>query len=334
MVGEQDLLCKGERILQRVQDEYGHVQAADLNRKRYLVSLLHLAITYLEDEEPDLRRTIAHKITVLLRQLYASVETGPLSESTRSELPLSYFVSYPRSGNTLVTRLTAVALQGQVLSAMQGARGQFSKKLYPESYPYPRIVKDHVAHAHYANDKCIFIVRDGRDTIVSLAHMTYKLGLHKFKKQDEIADFIKWSGESYLFGDWPTHIRSVLSLAQYEQKKIVRYENFLKNSDEFVGVVDYFDENNCFSETYKRDVYSTQDRVFENIENKPVANATWGIGHKFEPDDMFFHWSKNRKGSSWALSWNKAAKKAFHDIGGTEALMELGYESDPNWWAN
>ena len=47
---------------------------------------------------------------------------------------------------------------------------------------------------------------------------------------------------------------------------------------------------------------------------------------------MFYEWSLNRKGSNWRETWDQAAKRAFHETGATEALMELGYETEPNWW--
>ncbi len=101
-------------------------------------------------------------------------------------------MSYPRSGNTLATRLTAKATQGQVFSAMTEGYAPFSKRIYPKNYPLPRLIKDHVAHLHYRNDRCVLVVRDGRDTVISLAFMTLQNRLHRFADKSELADFIRW----------------------------------------------------------------------------------------------------------------------------------------------
>ncbi len=324
---------KVERILGLVQQEFRQLGPSDFDRKRYLVGLLHLACTYMDDMEPQARRPVVQKIATLLRDIYDSVGDGLLTEPTNSRVPLAYFVSYPRSGNTLITQLTAIATQAQILTAVRGGGiPPFSKKIYDEVYPYPRIVKDHVARDHYANDKCVFIVRDGRDTVVSLAYMTYRQGLHNFKMREEIADFIYWCRDTYPYGDWPQHIKTVLRLTKNGQKKIVRYEDFLKDANVFVDVLDFYDPDNRFTDDFKTSVYKSQDIIFQNIKKNTSANKSWGIGHEFDKNEMYYDWSLNRKGSSWMLSWDSRAKKAFHELGGTEALMGLGYETDENWW--
>lgn len=304
------------------------MEQGDVARLEYLLGLLHLSYKFL-DETTGQR--VHQKLGPVLRKIYQRGEND-LEARTVSSAPLAYFVSYPRSGNTLATRLTAKATQGQVFSAMTEGYAPFSKCIYPRSYPLPRLIKDHVAHPHYRNDRCIFVVRDGRDTVISLAFMTSQNRLHSFVDKSEIADFIRWVSQSYVFGDWATHARNLMQLLEGPDKLLVRYEDLVASEEQFVGIVDFFDPGNILPRTHLSRLFKDRDMVAERIKSRPDVNAQWGFGQKFEPDSMFHEWSLNRQGSSWRQAWDAAAKRAFHETGATELLMEFGYETNPDWW--
>ena len=297
-------------------------------RLEYLLGLLHLSYMFVDATTgQQLHKTLPP----ILKQIYQLGEND-LSAATQSTAPLAYFVSYPRSGNTLATRLTAAATQGQIFSAMIEGLSPFSKGIYPRSYPLPRVIKDHVAHGHYLNDRCILIARDGRDTVTSLAFMTLQQGQHKFTERGEIADFIRWTSKSYLFGSWAAHAEGLLALREGPDKLFVRYEDLTTNEDAFFEIIDFFDPGNMLPRNHLTKLYAERDLVVENIKSKPNVNNQWGFGHTFEPGSMFYEWSLNRKGSNWREAWDQAAKRAFHDTGATDALIALGYETDPDWW--
>ena len=301
----------------------GHTQ-----RLEYLLGLLHLSHVFVDTTTGQ---NLRKKIRPLLKQIYR-LGRNDLGAPTQSTAPIAYFVSYPRSGNTLATRLTARATQGQIFSAMSDGFSPFSKSIYPKSYPLPRLIKDHVAHRHYLGDKCVLIVRDGRDTVTSLAFMTLQQGQHEFTNRFQIADFIRWVAKSYVFGSWAAHVEDMMTLRDRPDKLLVRYEDLTTNSETFRQIIDFFDPGNKLPREHLIEIFDERDAVAKKIHESPAVNEQWGFGKTFEPDSMFYDWSLNRKGSSWRLSWDKAAKRAFHETGATEALIALGYETDCNWW--
>lgn len=322
-------LGRQNRLVQQVLLELDAViYKGDVARLEYLLGLLHLSYIFL-DEATGQR--LQKRLRPVLKKIYQRGEND-LKARTVSSAPLAYFVSYPRSGNTLTTRLTAKATQGQVFSAMAEGYAPFSKRIYPRSYSLPRLIKDHVAHPHYKNDRCVLVVRDGRDTIVSLAFMTMQQGQHSLAGKSEIADFIRWVSQSYVFGDWVTHARNLMQLLTGPDKLLVRYEDLVASDETFIGIVDFFDPGNRLPRAHLSQLFKDRDMIAERIKSRPAVNDQWGFGQTFEPGSMFHEWSLNRQGSSWREAWDAAAKRAFHETGATELLMELGYETDPDWW--
>lgn len=251
----------------------------------------------------------------------------------KSDLPLTFVISYPRSGNTMLMRTLAPLLDAHIFEAMPGVPDYFNKADYTRNYPNIRLVKDHVAHAHYRDDSAIMLIRDGRDVVVSLAYMTLKRGRHSFSAKSDLPDFIRWLSREYPFGDWSSHMRQVRHLASGQDKLLVRYEDILSKdgANVFAQIVRFSVRGLSLSESSIANAYHSRDNVLEQIKNAP-GNEFWGIGAEFTPDSMFYEWSKNRKGSSWRQSWDAEAKKAFHDTGATDFLIEYGYETDPDWW--
>ena len=322
-VGRQNRLVR--QVLLEIEEV---MQKDDYERLEYLLGLLHLSYMFL-DEATGQR--INKKLQPILKRIYQRGEND-LEARTESTSPLAYFVSYPRSGNTLATRLAASATSGQVFSAMTEGYAPFSKRIYPKSYPLPRLIKDHVAHPHYRDDRCVLVVRDGRDTVISLAFMTLQQGQHGLADKHELADFIRWVSRSYVFGAWATHARNMMKLLEGPDKLLVRYEELVASDETFAQTVDFFDPGNRLPRAHLSQLFAQRDTVVERIKSRPAVNDQWGFGRTFEPGSMFHDWSLNRQGSSWRATWDAAAKRAFHETGATELLMELGYETDPDWW--
>ena len=191
-----------------------------------------------------------------------------------------------------------------------------------------------MAHLHYADDRCVLLVRDGRDTIASLAFMTAQQDHHKFSQKSEIADFIRWVSKAYQFGDWASHARNLLELSKAPDKLLVRYDDLVSTGETFKQIVDFFSPGNRLPREHLDNLFDERDVVAASIKSRPLVNNEWGFGRTFEPSSMFHAWSLNRHGSSWREAWDSAAKQAFHETGATEFLIEFGFESDPDWWRN
>ncbi len=325
---------KAERLINHAQSQVEDaLKKGNIKQLEYLITLIHLAYTYVELMRPNNRVEFFNKCAKTLREIYTAGNKD-VQATTISSNPLAYFISYPRSGNTIVTQLTSRITQGQVFETMKGSMWPFSKTIYPEHYPYPRIIKDHRVLENFENDKCVLIVRDGRDTIVSLAYFTFKQGLHKFDKKDQIADFIYWVNDNYPYGSWAKHTSDLYSLSQKEDKLLVKYEEFLSSPSQLEKIILFFDENFCICNDQLEHHFKNRDSILQGIKISDFANKFWGIGEKFNDSSMFYEWSKTRTKSSWQQSWDSRAKKAFHETGATELLLKLGYETDENWWKN
>ncbi|MGD1065801.1 MAG: hypothetical protein ABR975_03205, partial [Vulcanimicrobiaceae bacterium] len=52
------------------------------------------------------------------------------------------------------------------------------------------------------------------------------------------------------------------------------------------------------------------------------------------PEDTYIptNWSIAANTIDWQTAFDAPARRRFHDLGGTEALLRLGYETNENWW--
>ncbi len=143
--------------------------------------------------------------------------------------PLSHIVSYPRSGNTLATVIAQLG-PVQILSNINGAVNYIPTECFPSAYPLERIVKAHSIPDYSRRCKYVYLVRDGRDLLPSVAHMSLGSGpkAHNFTKKHELKEFIDWQLQVYPFGDWVSFTRKMLELASRDNVLIERYEELVK----------------------------------------------------------------------------------------------------------
>jgi hypothetical protein len=322
---------KAGRLLNRaiygMNSVYDHGHTA---RLEMYIAWMQLSAMMIDGGNAPHALAISREVAENLRkafQLGANDENVPVQSTS----PFAFVVSYPRSGNTLVIQQLASALHGQIFGAMEGLMTPFSKNIYPAQYPFPRLVKDHVARLKYRPDKTVVIIRDGRDTVISLAYMTLMRGLHSFRRRDQLADFIRWTANKYHFGSWGTHMRAVRNLLVGPDKLAVKYEDYISGPQTLVKLVRFVDPDSDIPDHFLSTIFSERDTIFDNLRSRPAAKE-WGLDTTFEPDSLFYEWSQARKGSSWRQSWDAEAKKAFHETGATEFLLEYGYEADPDWW--
>jgi len=313
------------------QDLDAQLARGHTDRLEHCVALLHLAYTHMDVIDVQERAEISREIADALNRCHAAGTNDPHAPIEAS-VPTPVICSYPRSGNTLSIRLAAQVLQAQILEAMPGSMIPFSKAIYPKAYPYVRLIKDHIARPIYKNDRVAIVVRDGRDTMISLAFMSHKFGSHEFTNRGELAAFIRWLDTDYPFGGWAKFMRDAAVLRQSPDKHVLRYEDLMAGPQPFIDLMQFLDPEHRLSDERLTSAYENRDRIFDSIKSNPNANRSWGIGAAFEPDSLFYEWSQARKGSSWRQSWDAEAKKAFHETGATDFLIEYGYETDPDWW--
>lgn len=133
-----------------------------------------------------------------------------------------WLASYPRSGNTY-SRILLKEIYGLKSSEFHDIPGKKVKKNY-QSYP---IVKTHLFPGKLIpNDPlipAIYIIRDGRDAVVSLAHHTMdnnkKRGLNFYDTLKEVI----LSAEGSYFGGWGQHVQKWTERADL----IIRFEDLI-----------------------------------------------------------------------------------------------------------
>jgi Sulfotransferase domain len=295
------------------------------------VARLHLALTYTDALSPLDTALYARPIADCLVRAFA-VGQNDLSSRLDSDSSISFVISYPRSGNTVLTGTLAHLLQAQIFEGFPHSLIPFSKSIYPRHYPLVRLIKDHVARLEYLNDKTVILIRDGRDTMISLAYMTFSHGRHNFSKRNQLSLFIQWLEKEYEFLGWASHMRMAETLLTGPDKILVRYEDFMADYHAFEKIADFVDPSHGNSNELTRRRYDERSQIFDAIGRNPHSRAAWGIGEQFDQDSLFYDWSHNRQVSHWKNAWDDEAKVAFHETGATEFLLRYGYESDADWW--
>ena len=266
--------ARGGAALRQAHLEFEHIRGkGHTPRLEYLVGLAHLAYAFPNEAA---QQRIHKSASPLLEEIF-NLGKNDVHAATEVSAPLAYFISYPRSGNTLAMRLTAMATHGQVLSAMRGTVAPFSKAIYPKCYSLTRLIKDHSPHLHYLQDRCVLIVRDGRDTMISLAFMTLQGNSHSFKERGEVADFIRWTEKSYPFGSWAAHVRNLFELFNGQHKLLVRYEDLVSDEATFFKIVDFVDPDNPLPREHLSKLFDQRDRVVRGNQVKASCQRQMGL---------------------------------------------------------
>ena len=88
-----------------------------------------------------MRPTLFRQVASCLEGAFALADWD-LNDPVQSDSPLAFFLSYPRSGNTVAIATAVTLLGGQVFEALPGSLFPFSKRIYPRAYPYTQFIKD------------------------------------------------------------------------------------------------------------------------------------------------------------------------------------------------
>lgn len=209
---------------------------------------------------------------------------------------------------------------------------------------YPRNISPNyekcILHGHHLfhprMGKCIAIVRDGRDVMVSAYfHFLFKNDRNKsfgvkyhrkhlkFQDYDDVKSnmpqfikymFTKFANKNFLHFNWSNFVQNV---SRYSDRVCtIKYEELLDNPVKCLfRAIEFYELNRC-SEIYLKQVVNKYS--FENVTNR-------------EPGDENKR-SFVRKGimGDWKNYFNKEACDVFKKFAGEE-LIELGYERDLEW---
>jgi hypothetical protein len=301
--------------------------AANTERMGELTGVIALLMHHTGGIPPAERNAVRKEAARTMRRCFEMGALDPF-ERIASDLPVHVIVGYPRSANTMVLRLLQDVYRGEQFG-MRGADKPFCKTMYSRDYPSVRLLKDHVAHDYYRNDRCVFLMRDGRDIVISLAYMTQRL--HGMWRLEQMADVIRWFSTTYEFGGWAQYCAQVRALCEHPDKLVVMYSSITNDYATFRNLVSFLGDTHGRSEAEIKKIYDGREEKIERLKGTK-ASGKWGLDAEPTHDSMFFAWAQNRKGSNWRTTFTPEARKAFHETGATEHLLHFGFETDSDWW--
>jgi hypothetical protein len=284
-----------------------------------------------EEHSPQNAEILQHAARYALALELLAEETMPPSrgsEPLRRAGPTCYVVSYPRSGNTMVMNGLRYIFQAPAYSVFPNDGYFFSRFLYDASETSVAPIKDHVYRGYYSNDRTVYLIRDGRDAAVSLCRFLEPGNQLNVEDDERFGAFLIATDQSYLFGSWAANVRLALKAqAAGADILISRYEDVRTNPDEYFRIADFIAPDHVICDD-RAEVVSHVERG-----KSELTGPEWGFGGQAVPE-LFKTWNQHRGESNWRTVFGPAARKVFHDQGGTELLMQFGYETDPDWWRN
>lgn len=249
------------------------------------------------------------------------------AQKLRRTGPVSYVISYPRSGNTMSLNALSYVFQTAWHSVFPGDGRYFCRELCDPNDTSVLLVKDHVYKSEYFKDRAVFIVRDGRDAMVSMCRFLEVVNDWRITDANGFVDFLVAAAKQYQFGFWADNVRLAVEAQEAGADiEIWRYEDLISDPGEYLRLAAHIAPD--------RIVVSDASSVAFHIEQqrRTLDGPQWGYTSSPPQPALFEAWSRNRGGSNWRTVFNARARRAFHELGGTDMLLRFGYETDADWW--
>lgn len=256
--------------------------------------------------------------TARIRAGQASLRIGVLT-GRRRIVPL---VSYPRSGSGLLRTYFSI-LQGRPqLSVYPG------DAVVTEGVPLTRaargfaLVKSHEFEP--GDGDVVYLVRDGRDAMISHLYLRFLWGGHSFFHPEEIFEAIRSLAEDGHF--WGDHARRAIEESRRRRVFVVRFEELLADPAgalreilAFLGA-DVPESVLADCVLRARDVKDYFERASSGYRYEPPEHSIYAILKRHRPQGY------------WPRILDADTRRFIHERGGTEPLLHFGYESSVDWW--
>jgi hypothetical protein len=244
--------------------------------------------------------------------------------------PFRYVIGYPRSGNSLLMQFLSFAFGAPNYSVYPREGRYFSRRFHERAPGHAVFVKDHVLRPEYLEDKILSPVRDGRIAVVSLARYMYGEGNSPFVRRDELADFLSHVASRTPFGFWGDHTRALLDASDRGARiRLVRYEEIFGNYQGLLALARELADGGPVPCVDQQGYLAFVARRKTQLSRQPQ----WSEGLAL-PEDSFIprNWSIGGETIDWRRAFDASARRRFHELGGTDMLLRLRYETDENWW--
>ncbi len=241
-------------------------------------------------------------------------------------LPPFLLNSVPKSGTHLMTQILLgiphLSFSLKLQNYASHLDESFLKKLNPDQFARGHIFyeKSQEALLRTFNMKQIFVYRDPRDIIVSLAYYV-----------DKVRDKDLYP----ILGGRPKKEQYLIAILGVNNKNF-KYNNIAQRVNRYTG---WIGKKNVLSVKYEDLVYSKQSfsAAAQSIVNflyreseppKPKHEIIESMHRSINPDKSPTF--RRGKIGDWRHEFDNEVKEAFKLVGG-DLLIQLGYETDKNW---
>lgn len=237
-------------------------------------------------------------------------------------------VSYPKSGSTWV-RFVLANLSQTLLGQHQEVDFLQMQRIVPEvsldasrngvdfeALPAPRIMRSHALY-NPKFPKVVYLIRDGRDVLVS-----YYYHFRKFHEFDgTLFDFIQSNARGV---EWDQHVNSwIFDAPSGGNQCVIRYEDMLRDAFTEVEKIVRFSGLVCTSEEIRGAIDKSGFYKLRELEQRK------GLGYVGDSNRQIPFIREGRSGA-WQDNLGQAEKTYIKDkIGNT--LIRTGYESSFRW---
>jgi estrone sulfotransferase len=248
-------------------------------------------------------------------------EQSPLAHFESRERDV-FIVSYPRSGNTWVRFLLA-----NLICFEDGTPVDFNyvhpvipdvvRETRPEvlqALPDPRLLKSHSTYDPRFR-RVIYVVRDGRDVVVSYYH--FLTGKGRF--EGSFLDFL--NAQDLKAGLWQEHVTSWLLNADQASFLLVRYEDLHRQAASEVTRMARFIGLPCDQ--------ARLDWAIENASFESMRKLESEKGRAFDADSPSQMVRTGTVGG-WRDHFEEVHKEAFKRHA-NRVLLQLGYAESEDW---
>ena len=230
-------------------------------------------------------------------------------------------VSFPRSGSTWVRFMLANLIVGSDRPLGFETMEEHVPDLHTpgiedilRKMPPGRLLKSHSLYDQQYK-RVVYLVRDGRDTMVSYYHYHCPHNL-----QATFIDFLRihhviWPGA------WHRHVESWLDHKDGLSLLLVRYEDLLTDPDDQLRRIADFAALPADQERIAQAVRNCEFATLQKIETEKGG---------FRTDNPGFRFFRTGRSGTWKEYFGPEHKELFKRLA-NPTLLRLGYVDGPNW---
>lgn len=181
----------------------------------------------------------------------------------------------------------------------------------------------------YFSKKSIYMIRDGRDTIVS----RYFTMVRQLSQQKMKNDFIIFSGKVPTQDNITELLPDYINFLKTYHKSSIDYKSHILKAEKMkLYIIKYEDLHQNTEEVFKQVLIYLDNKTDLNIEkiNKVIFESSFESSIKKKKVQSGFFREDGGKSGGWKQYFNKESAMLFNEYAG-DILLKYNYEKDNNW---